>query len=296
MNAKILVVYHKPSEIIKNETFVPVLVGACKNEFKERFDGIAQFDDDGENISEKNPRYNELTALYWAWKNYEKLGNPDYIGLCHYRRFFIFEERECPYCEEEKVGTDFFDKIAYSEENLKRILDAYDYIAPMPSSRQSVKSNYARAHKIGDLELALEIIRESYPDYVSSAEKYFDGSKAYFHNMFVLDRETFFTYCEWLFDILAQFENRAEVLPDRFFISERLTGVFLTKLEGSRKKGCFLPTLYLTGTKQSLKAAIAQTKANFKSKQSGFIYSLKPIIVYFTPKWILKSRRSKNAK
>jgi len=296
MNVKILVIYHKPSEIIKNRIFAPILVGAGKSEFKTQFEGSAYFDDCGENISDKNPRYNELTAIYWAWKNYEKLGSPDYIGFCHYRRFFIFEERKSPYYEATKAEADFFDAIAYSEENVKRILDSNYYIAPIPSSRQSVKSNYARAHRIEDLELALEIIREKYPDYASSAEKYLDGSKAYFHNMFVFDKETFFTYCDWLFDILAEFEKRAEVLPDRFFISERLTGIFLTKLEQSHKKGCFLPTLYLTSAKQTFKEAIAQTKSNFRSRQSGILYAMKPIIVYFTPKWILRARRRKNAK
>ena len=44
-------------------------------------------DDTGDNISELNRNFNELTAIYWAWKNYDKLGNPDYIGLAHYRRF-----------------------------------------------------------------------------------------------------------------------------------------------------------------------------------------------------------------
>lgn len=38
---------------------------------------------DGENIDEKNPRLNELTALYYLWKHEHGVG---YKGLEHYRR------------------------------------------------------------------------------------------------------------------------------------------------------------------------------------------------------------------
>ena len=43
-------------------------------------------DDTGDNISELNPYLNEMTCLYWLWKHYDEIGNPEYIGLNHYRR------------------------------------------------------------------------------------------------------------------------------------------------------------------------------------------------------------------
>ena len=43
--------------------YLPVQVGAEKKESL----GYAR-DNEGENISKKNPNYCELTGLYWAWK------------------------------------------------------------------------------------------------------------------------------------------------------------------------------------------------------------------------------------
>ena len=45
-----------------------------------------QKDNAYDNISELNPLLNEMTAVYWFWKNYKPL--PDYVGFNHYRRFF----------------------------------------------------------------------------------------------------------------------------------------------------------------------------------------------------------------
>ncbi|WP_374938141.1 DUF4422 domain-containing protein, partial [Lactobacillus amylovorus] len=78
-----MVAAHKKFPMPDKKGYLPVLVGAAKN-YKP---GIEyQRDDEGKNISAKNPNYNELTAVYWAWKN---LKNVDAVGLVHYRRLFF---------------------------------------------------------------------------------------------------------------------------------------------------------------------------------------------------------------
>ena len=86
---KILVSYHDKHHLFKSDILTPIQTGCALA--AERFEEMIQ-DDDGKNISAENPRYAELSAQYWAWKNYQKLGNPDYIGFMHYRRHFIFNE------------------------------------------------------------------------------------------------------------------------------------------------------------------------------------------------------------
>ena len=83
MDIKIAIAYHKPSVLLQEKYFLPIHVGkALSNQ-----DLHIQGDDEGDNISSKNPLYCELTGLYWLWKN----TSADYKGLMHYRR--IFTER-----------------------------------------------------------------------------------------------------------------------------------------------------------------------------------------------------------
>lgn len=81
-NLKILVCCHKvDSNIRKNDPYLPIQVGKAVH---PDLDLGFQNDNEGDNISIRNPYWCELTAIYWGWKN---LKDYDYIGLCHYRRY-----------------------------------------------------------------------------------------------------------------------------------------------------------------------------------------------------------------
>ena len=60
--------------------------GKLSAEDRKFLDSLPFGDDTGENISSRNPEWNEMTVIYWVFKNYEKIGSPEYIGFEHYRR------------------------------------------------------------------------------------------------------------------------------------------------------------------------------------------------------------------
>lgn len=79
MNTQIYIMTHKKIPEISNKIYIPLHVG---KEGKADLGYLG--DNSGENISQKNDNYCELTGLYWLWKNVKC----DIIGICHYRRFY----------------------------------------------------------------------------------------------------------------------------------------------------------------------------------------------------------------
>ena len=70
---KILVCAHREAALPPHKYFYPIQVGAALT--NTRF--YHAQDNTGDNISDKNPHFCELTAHYWAWKNIRC----DIIGL-----------------------------------------------------------------------------------------------------------------------------------------------------------------------------------------------------------------------
>ena len=134
---KILVCYHKKERLFKNEVLTPVHCGR-EIAFQKSKDGTISNkdyqwlldntigDNTGENISELNREVNEMTALYWAWKNYEQLGNPDYIGLMHYRRFL---DLSAHLSINNFVVLNYLDRLGLNSKYLNKLFEKFDFIS-----------------------------------------------------------------------------------------------------------------------------------------------------------------------
>jgi len=245
-----MISYHKKDFLLKDDILTPIhagRAGALKKGPSPVLDWLLENmigDDTGDNISEKNGSYNEMTSVYWVWKNYEKIGNPDWIGFMHYRRHFYFLGGERSSYENEGIYPGYLDEIGYSPDELKKVLCKSDFVTVKPQYRQSLYEHYCNNHRGEDLDNAICILKEKYPEYANAADTYLSGQGAYFCNMFIFPREVFFRYASWIFDILFAFEAETDLTEKRLFISEWLTGIFIQKLLEEGKKGTFLPTIY----------------------------------------------------
>lgn len=242
-NIKLLICYHKKAPLFKDEILTPIHVG--RENALHRLDPDSENykwlmenmigDNTGDNISALNDSYNEMTALYWAWKNYDKLGNPDYIGLMHYRRHFVLHEGEQKVYNIQDFNQDtYYDVINYSVEKLQKLVEGCDFVTHI-GRVQHVYRHFIENQRKTDIDTANEIVLEKYPEYKEVMEEYYTGNDSNFCNMNIFSREIFFRYCEWIFDILGEFEKRVDINEKRFFISERLTGIFVAKLMKDEK-------------------------------------------------------------
>lgn len=235
---KLLVCYHKPDTLLQDSVFTPIHVGRAlaKKRWPEGSPTLSWMtekmigDDTGENISEKNASYNELTALYWAWKNYDQLGTPDFIGLMHYRRHFVFREGEVRvYTLSGMGGEHYLEELNYSPEKLQKMLEDCDFACHL-GKVDGIYRHYLDNHRQSDLDLALKLVCDLYPEYAADARAYMEQSVGNFCNMFLFPRKLFFEYCRWIFRILEEFEKQVDISEKRLFISERLTGIFIYHL------------------------------------------------------------------
>lgn len=221
-NIKIIVATHKKYQMPEDKMYIPVQVGA---EGKE--DLGYQKDNSGENISEKNPYFCELTGLYWAWKNL----SADYIGLVHYRRHFSVNKK-IPKSESEKF------KILLTEEQASEKLEKVDVILPKLRKYyiENLYSHYEHTMYIEPLDETRKIIEKKYPEYIEEFDKLHKRTSAHMFNMFVMKKEILNEYCTWLFDILFELEKRTDPskydsFHARFYgrVSELLLDVWINK-------------------------------------------------------------------
>lgn len=242
-DVRIFVSCHKEVDTYKSDILTPVQVGAEKAKSKYPW---AYQDDSGENISNLNPMYCELTAQYWAWKNMDC----DWYGFCHYRRYFNFSTHtfdENPFGEviDGFIDEDSQKRYCLTDEQITEAIKDYDIITTkfqdlkdFPGDFHTPIEHWRAAPSLydRDLELLGEIVAQKYPEYSETYKSYMNNSKTCFGNMFIMKKDIFFQYCEWLFDILSEFENRykpknysRESLRTVGHLAERLLNVFVLK-------------------------------------------------------------------
>ena len=138
---------------------------------------------EGKNIENLNKKINELTALYWIWKNTKD----PIVGLAHYRRFLLGSDGDILTIPGAKELLKTNDIICHSF-NL-------DYL--------TVKRNIIMMGLLGG-QVAYDIVRGHLPDrYQEAFAQVMESHHYYVCHLFVTKREILNEYCKWLFSFIT---------------------------------------------------------------------------------------------
>jgi len=174
-----------------------------------RFVNTEFLDNTGDNISDKNCNYSELSALYWAWKNSDK----PVIGLEHYRRY-----------------------LRVSEADLCMLIDSnVDVILPFPMVyTPGISQQRTRWIKDSDWQAVRQALDELAPEYAVHVDQ-IDSQPYYLnYNIIIAGKDVLNQYCSFLFPVLGRVEELTDGANrhDRYigYIGEYLcTLYFLTQ-------------------------------------------------------------------
>jgi hypothetical protein len=263
-SVRIFVAHHKPFPVVETETYTPIHAGRAVSKHALGMIG----DDTGDNISDRNPRYSEASVYYWVWKHLDEIG-ADYIGLCHYRRYFNFLEnwkdrlynwaitREGGWSywlnrKSESWGLmDYMRTIKTMDAAFLRAIGASDpsVMLPVLDGRDVVinravhcgmtLAEQARrcSPESNDFEKMEEMIAGLYPDWIPWAQECFHRRPTFFNNLMVIaKRDVFRRWLEWMFSILLELEPLVPHYEDPYqermlsFLVERLAHLYFTRM------------------------------------------------------------------
>lgn len=221
---KILVCAHKADFCKNDNVFMPIHVGKALTTTDLGITG----DDTGDNISLKNRSYCELTGMYWAWKN---LKDVEYVGLSHYRRYFVFQNNFQLPRELYVTTRTTLRECEIDAASLEKIFETYDIVLPKKTVfTTNTWVRWSRMRDAKELVIAIDAIKIRCPEYLEAFTYQLQKTnKLSQYCMFIMPWYEFEKYCTWLFDLLAEIEMRLSAVDREYYENSRIYG-FLAEL------------------------------------------------------------------
>lgn len=187
----IFVFTHKtPKFIPKNKCYKMVCLEEDETKVNTELEKIVCYREN-DNLLDLEHAYSEGARIHYIWKN---IPLKKYVGTAHYRRFF-----------------EFMNNIP----NMDDIFKTHDAILPdFNLGWSSLENQYANSHNIEDLKTIIDIIKEFYPEYYATAIKTIEGADFYPCNIFIMEKEMFEKYCEFVFGVLDRFNEKMNFKTD----------------------------------------------------------------------------------
>lgn len=105
------------------------------------------------------------------------------------------------------------------------IPEGYDCVVPKDFPDFDIRMQYFMFHHLEDLDLCEEIINE--PEFSTYIRTVTD--EQYFHNIFILKKDDYIRYCNFLFSVFNEYVDRKGDARDVCFLAERLGSYWIWK-------------------------------------------------------------------
>ena len=201
-------------------------------------------DDTGDNISQLNRYLDEITALYWLWKNTAHT----HTGIVHYRRFFTSNVVQTDLIN---ANQDFDATKILSAAEIQQILRDHDIIlnTEFIGDRNQLELMLYSTGQPDLVRVSEKIVRKhlaaAQPDYLDAYDAVMNGFIFFICGIFITRRNILDAYCKWLFSFVldATIEIRDNIIlggqkledvPHVYsrmmsYFSERMLTIWLTK-------------------------------------------------------------------
>lgn len=173
---------------------------------------MAFTDDIGQNISQYNEYVNEMSLTYWISKNYNIIGDPEYIGLAHYRRRLEYEDW---------------------------MLQPNNIICECENYKMNIYQNYCCCHVKADFDFILNKVHSTFPESLfKSFISFCNQSLNFGRNLFIMNKNKFMQYSGFINQFInmmiyeyfpsSDISRRDKYQKRAFaFLLERLTGFWI---------------------------------------------------------------------
>ena len=149
--------------------------------------------DENSKLKDMDRAYGEISKFYHVYNLYKNRKMfSKYIGFNHYRRYFSFLD-EIP--------------------DLEQIFNEYDVILIKTfhlhgKNEATLRQNYCKYHLCKNFDEMIEIIKDKRPEYYEAAIEASNSDVFYQCNMFIMKKQDFINFSEFMFEILFEFDKR----------------------------------------------------------------------------------------
>ena len=226
---KIFIITHKD---FNNNRHNPIytIVADDKSQLKKNYSLHILYAEKSK-LYKKKRAYGEMAKVYYIYELYKKGKiSSKYIGINHYRRYFNFRD---------------------NIPDMDAIFQDHDVILNnFIKNNLGIRAQFCKSHICETYDEIINIIKEIKPEYYETALRVNNINDIYFCNIFIMKKKDFLKYCEFMFDILFEFDKRHNFKTDdevlnyamKFykmkndyipqsrlegFLSERITNIFI---------------------------------------------------------------------